>query len=37
MFAGENPIKTKKNDHVILHPSIEEWLPPVDREEEIDG
>jgi len=37
MFAGENPIKTKKNDHVILHPSVEEWLPPVDREEEIDG
>ena len=37
MFAGENPIKTKKDDHVILHPSVEEWLPPVDREEEIDG
>lgn len=37
MFAGENPIKTKKNDHVILHPSVQEWLPPVDREEEIDG
>jgi hypothetical protein len=31
MFAGENPIKTKREESVILHPSVEEWLPPVDR------
>jgi hypothetical protein len=37
MFAGQNPIKTRKEDQVILHPSVEEWLPAVDREEEIDG
>ncbi len=32
MFAGENPIKTKKDDHIMLHPSVEEWIPSVDRE-----
>lgn len=37
VFAGQNPIKTRKEDQVILHPSVEEWLPSVDREEEIDG
>ena len=37
IFAGQNPIKTRKEDQVILHPSVEEWLPSVDREEEIDG
>lgn len=37
MFAGQNPIRTKKEDNVILHPKIEEWLPEVDREEKIDG
>ena len=37
MFAGENPIKTKKDDHIMLHPSVEEWIPSVDREENIDG
>ncbi len=37
MFAGENPIKTKKQDAVILHPAVEEWIPTVDREEKVDG
>lgn len=37
MFAGENPIKTRKDDQVILHPAVEEWLPHVDREEKVDG
>jgi hypothetical protein len=37
MFAGENPIKTKKDDHIMLHPSVEEWIPSVDREEKVDG
>ena len=32
MFAGQNPIKTKKNDEIILHPSVEEWIPSVDRD-----
>lgn len=31
MFAGENPIKTTKEQEVILHPLVEEWLPIVDR------
>lgn len=31
MFAGENPIKTTKEQQVILHPLVEEWLPTVDR------
>ena len=37
MFAGENPIKTKKDDHIMLHPAVEEWIPSVDREEKVDG
>lgn len=37
MFSGENPIKTRKQDQIILHPSVEEWLPTVDREEKVDG
>ena len=36
MFAGENPIKTKKDDQVTLHPSVEEWLPQIDRDEKYD-
>ena len=31
IFAGENPIKTKDTSSVVLHPSVEEWLP-VDRD-----
>lgn len=33
MFSGENPIKTKKDDNIMLHPSVEEWIPSVDRED----
>ena len=32
MFAGENPIKTRKDDDILLHPSVEEWIPSADRE-----
>jgi len=27
LFAGKQPIKTKNEDQVILHPTVEEWLP----------
>ena len=27
IFAGEKPIKTKDENDVILHPTVEEWLP----------
>jgi hypothetical protein len=27
IFAGDHPIKTKDENSVILHPSVEEWLP----------
>ena len=32
MFAGDNPIKTKNPQEVVLHPTVAEWLP-VDRDE----
>ena len=32
MFAGENPIKTRKESDVIIHPAVEEWLPSLDGE-----
>ncbi len=35
MFAGENPIKTRKQDQVILPPAVEEWLPSVDRDQDL--
>jgi hypothetical protein len=35
MFAGENPIKTRDSSRVVLPPSVEEWLPQVDRDEEL--
>ena len=35
MFAGENPIKTRKQDQVILPPAVEEWLPSVDRDKDL--
>ena len=37
VFAGENPIKTRKESDVILHSSIEEWMPILDRKEGKDG
>jgi hypothetical protein len=27
LFAGESPIKTKDPSQVVLHPSVDEWLP----------
>ena len=27
VFAGQSPIKTKDESEVILHPTVEEWLP----------
>ena len=27
IFAGQSPIKTKHESEVILHPTVEEWLP----------
>ena len=27
LFAGKQPIKTKNEDQVNLHPTVEEWLP----------
>lgn len=27
VFAGQSPIKTKTEAEVILHPTVEEWLP----------
>ena len=27
LFAGESPIKTKDASQVVLHPTVDEWLP----------
>ncbi len=27
LFAGESPIKTKNPSQVVLHPTVDEWLP----------
>lgn len=32
LFQGQNPIKTKNANQVILHDEVEEWLPRVDKE-----
>lgn len=34
VFAGENPIKTKDPQQVVLPPQVEEWLP-VDRDKKL--
>ena len=31
IFAGQNPIKTRTEDQVILPPAVEQWIPSVDR------
>lgn len=31
-FKGENPIKTKHENEVILNKHVEEWLPEIDRD-----
>ena len=35
MFKNENPITTKTQDQVILHKEVEDWLPKVNREEDL--
>lgn len=35
MFQKENPIKTKKPDQVILHKEVEDWLPKVNRDDDL--
>jgi len=35
MFQKENPIKTKKPDQVILHKEVEDWLPKVNRDDNL--
>ena len=31
LFSGENPIKTKDQSQVILHPEVNEWMPKADK------
>jgi hypothetical protein len=35
MFKNENPIITKTQDQVILHKEVEDWLPKINREEDL--
>lgn len=35
MFQNNNPIKTKKPDQVILHKEVEDWLPKVNRDDDL--
>ena len=35
MFQSEHPIKTKKPDQVILHKEVEDWLPKVNRDDDL--
>ena len=35
MFKNENPIITKTQDQVVLHKEVEDWLPKVNREEDL--
>ena len=35
IFKNENPIITKTQDQVILHKEVEDWLPKVNREEDL--
>ena len=35
MFQKENPIKTKKPDQVILHKEVEDWLPKINRDDDL--
>jgi hypothetical protein len=32
IFRGENPIRTKETNEVILPSQVEEWLPKIDRD-----
>ena len=35
MFQTEKPIKTKTSDQVILHKEVEDWLPKVNRDDDL--
>ena len=35
LFQSEHPIKTKKPDQVILHKEVEDWLPKVNRDDNL--
>ena len=35
MFQKENPIKTKTPEQVILHKEVEDWLPKVNRDDNL--
>ena len=35
MFQKEKPIKTKTSDQVILHKEVEDWLPKVNRDDDL--
>ena len=35
MFQSEHPIKTKTPNQVILHKEVEDWLPKVNRDEDL--
>ena len=30
LFSGEKPIKTKRQEQVILHPEVDEWMPKIE-------
>ena len=35
MFTNVSPIKTKTTDDIVLHNDVENWIPKVDREDNI--
>ena len=35
MFTNSSPIKTKTTDDIVLHSDVENWIPKVDREDNI--
>lgn len=35
MFTNASPIKTKTTDDIVLHNDVENWIPKVDREDNI--
>ena len=37
VFAGQNPIRTRSPDDVILPPQVSEWLPASKRDDEFDS
>jgi hypothetical protein len=37
VFAGQNPIRTRSPDDVVLPPQVSEWLPASKRDDEFDS